>query len=88
MFFRWVLLFVLTQKVTKKSRLQLFQGTFVTVNYPRHNSPSAQTVTLSDIILRNLIHSLTFAQVLFPEKAAGRRRAAGDRQQAAGTEVL
>ncbi len=65
------LLFVLIQKVTKKSRLQIFQGTVVTVNKTRHNSPSAQTVTLSGIKLRNFIYSLTFTPILTPEKSAG-----------------
>jgi len=66
------LLFVLTQKVTKKSRLQIFQGPVTAANNARYNSPSAQTVTLFGITMINLFYSLTFAPVLNPEKFAGR----------------
>ena len=38
---------------------------------------AAQTVTLSRIIMRNRLKILTSAPVLFPEKSAGRRKAAG-----------
>jgi hypothetical protein len=54
-----------------KTRLQIFRGTVVSVNEPRYNLSSAQTVSLSGIKMSRLLNALTLTPVLTPEKSAG-----------------